>query len=170
MILLCSGFPIECPLTFYPENFMKKFFTLFLIALFSFGLTIGEASAKRLGGGKSFGKQRQSVSQQRRAQDARSRPRRTPRAGQARQQMARPPGRPGRRRSAGFPVHGARFRRHQNDGHPDDAWHRRRRVLHFPRPAPQQRTASRTAQRRHAIQQLQRPPDCSNPWQRQQHP
>jgi len=43
---------------------MKKLFTLFLVVLFSFGLAIGEASAKRLGGGKSFGKQRESVSQQ----------------------------------------------------------------------------------------------------------
>lgn len=43
---------------------MKKLFTLFLVVLFSLGLAIGEASAKRLGGGKSFGKQRESVSQQ----------------------------------------------------------------------------------------------------------
>jgi predicted lipid-binding transport protein (Tim44 family) len=43
---------------------MKKFFTLFLVAIFSLGLLAGEAGAKRLGGGKSFGKQRESVSQQ----------------------------------------------------------------------------------------------------------
>ncbi|PWB55433.1 MAG: Tim44 domain-containing protein [Nitrosomonadales bacterium] len=43
---------------------MKKFLTLFLVAVFSLGLLAGEASAKRLGGSKSFGKQRESVSQQ----------------------------------------------------------------------------------------------------------
>lgn len=43
---------------------MKKFLTLFLVAIFSLGLLAGEASAKRFGGGKSFGKQRESVSQQ----------------------------------------------------------------------------------------------------------
>ncbi len=43
---------------------MKKLFTLFMVVLFSFGLVIGEAGAKRLGGGQSFGKQRESVSQQ----------------------------------------------------------------------------------------------------------
>ncbi|MBZ0104396.1 MAG: 39S ribosomal protein L45 [Sulfuricella denitrificans] len=43
---------------------MKKFFTLLLVAIMSFGLVIGEASAKRFGGSKSFGKQRESVSQQ----------------------------------------------------------------------------------------------------------
>lgn len=43
---------------------MKKLFTLFLVLLFSFGLVIGEAGAKRLGGGQSVGKQRESVSQQ----------------------------------------------------------------------------------------------------------
>lgn len=43
---------------------MKKFLTLFLVAVFSLGLLAGEASAKRFGGGKSFGKQRESVSQQ----------------------------------------------------------------------------------------------------------
>lgn len=43
---------------------MKKFFTLFLAAVFSLGLVVGEASAKRFGGSKSFGKQRESVSQQ----------------------------------------------------------------------------------------------------------
>lgn len=42
---------------------MKKLFNLFLVTLFSFGLAIGEAGAKRLGGGQSFGKQRESVSQ-----------------------------------------------------------------------------------------------------------
>lgn len=43
---------------------MKKFLTLFLVAIFSFGVLAGEASAKRFGGSKSFGKQRESVSQQ----------------------------------------------------------------------------------------------------------
>lgn len=43
---------------------MKKLLTLFLVAIFSLGLLAGEASAKRLGGSKSFGKQRESVSQQ----------------------------------------------------------------------------------------------------------
>ncbi|MDP2785673.1 MAG: Tim44-like domain-containing protein [Sulfurimicrobium sp.] len=43
---------------------MKKFLTLFLVTIFSFGLVLGEANAKRLGGSKSFGKQRESVSQQ----------------------------------------------------------------------------------------------------------
>lgn len=43
---------------------MKKFLTLFLVTIFSLGLLAGEASAKRFGGGKSFGKQRESVSQQ----------------------------------------------------------------------------------------------------------
>ncbi|MDP2827177.1 MAG: TIM44-like domain-containing protein [Sulfuricellaceae bacterium] len=42
---------------------MKKIFTLFLVTIFSLGLVVGEASAKRMGGGKSFGKQRESVSQ-----------------------------------------------------------------------------------------------------------
>ncbi|BCB28691.1 hypothetical protein SKTS_35770 [Sulfurimicrobium lacus] len=42
---------------------MNKLFTLFLVTLLSLGLTIGEASAKRFGGGSSFGKQRQSVTQ-----------------------------------------------------------------------------------------------------------
>lgn len=42
---------------------MKKFFTLFLVTIFSLGLVVGEASAKRMGSGKSFGKQRESVSQ-----------------------------------------------------------------------------------------------------------
>jgi predicted lipid-binding transport protein (Tim44 family) len=43
---------------------MKKLFTLFLVLLFSVGLAVGEANAKRFGGGSSFGKQRDSVSQQ----------------------------------------------------------------------------------------------------------
>ena len=43
---------------------MRKILTLFLIALLGFALTVGEAGAKRFGGGKSFGKQRESVSQQ----------------------------------------------------------------------------------------------------------
>jgi predicted lipid-binding transport protein (Tim44 family) len=47
-----------------PEHGMKKFIALMMVAIFSFGLVIGEASAKRLGGSKSFGKQRESVSQQ----------------------------------------------------------------------------------------------------------
>ncbi|MDP1559092.1 MAG: Tim44-like domain-containing protein [Nitrosomonas sp.] len=43
---------------------MKKIFTLLTIAVFSFGLTAFDAEAKRFGGGKSFGKQRQSLNQQ----------------------------------------------------------------------------------------------------------
>ncbi|MEW5942642.1 MAG: Tim44-like domain-containing protein [Pseudomonadota bacterium] len=43
---------------------MQKFLTLFFIALLSLGLAITDANAKRLGGGKSIGKQRESVSQQ----------------------------------------------------------------------------------------------------------
>ena len=43
---------------------MKKFFTLFLVTIFSLGLVAGEASYKRFGGSKRFGKQRESVSQQ----------------------------------------------------------------------------------------------------------
>ncbi len=43
---------------------MKKFIALMMAAIFSFGLVIGEAGAKRLGGSKSIGKQRESVSQQ----------------------------------------------------------------------------------------------------------
>lgn len=42
---------------------MKKIFTLLTIAIFSFGLIL-DAEAKRMGGGKSFGKQRQSLNQQ----------------------------------------------------------------------------------------------------------
>lgn len=42
---------------------MKKLFTLFLVTIFSLGLFVGEAGAKRMGSGKSFGKQRESVSQ-----------------------------------------------------------------------------------------------------------
>lgn len=43
---------------------MKKIFTLLTIAIFSSGLAAFDAEAKRLGGGKSFGKQRQSLNQQ----------------------------------------------------------------------------------------------------------
>lgn len=42
---------------------MKKIFTLLTIAIFSFGLIL-DAEARRMGGGKSFGKQRQSLNQQ----------------------------------------------------------------------------------------------------------
>ena len=42
---------------------MKKLFTLLTIAIFSFGLIL-DAEARRMGGGKSFGKQRQSLNQQ----------------------------------------------------------------------------------------------------------
>lgn len=42
---------------------MKKIFTLLTIAVFSFGLVL-DVEAKRMGGGKSFGKQRQSLNQQ----------------------------------------------------------------------------------------------------------
>ncbi|MHB8167131.1 MAG: Tim44 domain-containing protein [Sulfuricella sp.] len=38
---------------------MSKFFTLFFVALISFGLTAHDADARRFGGGGSFGKQRQ---------------------------------------------------------------------------------------------------------------
>ncbi|OIP13670.1 MAG: preprotein translocase subunit Tim44 [Betaproteobacteria bacterium CG2_30_59_46] len=38
---------------------MSKFFTLFFVALISFGLTAHDADARRFGGGSSFGKQRQ---------------------------------------------------------------------------------------------------------------
>lgn len=38
---------------------MNKFFTLFFVALISFGLTAHDAEARRMGGGSSFGKQRQ---------------------------------------------------------------------------------------------------------------
>jgi predicted lipid-binding transport protein (Tim44 family) len=38
---------------------MKKFLTLFFVALVGFGLSIHDADAKRLGGGSSIGKQRQ---------------------------------------------------------------------------------------------------------------
>lgn len=46
-----------------PEVYMKKLFTLMIIAIFSLGLVVGEANAKRFGGSKSFGKQRESISQ-----------------------------------------------------------------------------------------------------------
>lgn len=42
---------------------MRKIFTLLTIAIFSFGLVL-DAEARRIGGGKSFGKQRQSLNQQ----------------------------------------------------------------------------------------------------------
>ncbi|MBZ0096059.1 MAG: 39S ribosomal protein L45 [Sulfuricella sp.] len=43
---------------------MSKFFTLFFVALISFGLTAQDADARRLGGGSSIGKQRSTTSQQ----------------------------------------------------------------------------------------------------------
>ena len=43
---------------------MKKILTLLTLAIFSFGLAAFDAEAKRFGGGKSIGKQRESVSQQ----------------------------------------------------------------------------------------------------------
>jgi len=43
---------------------MSKFFTLFFVALISFGLTAHDADAKRFGGGSSIGKQRSTTSQQ----------------------------------------------------------------------------------------------------------
>lgn len=43
---------------------MSKFFTLFFVALISFGLTAQDADAKRMGGGSSIGKQRSTTSQQ----------------------------------------------------------------------------------------------------------
>ncbi len=45
------------------EHIVRKIFTLLTIAIFSFGLIL-DAEARRLGGGKSFGKQRQSLNQQ----------------------------------------------------------------------------------------------------------
>jgi len=72
---------------------MSKFFTLFFVALISFGLTAHDADAKRFGGGSSIGKQRTTTSQQ----------------------TATPPkpasssGRVGSRRPARLDVHGWRF-------------------------------------------------------------
>lgn len=43
---------------------MKRFLTLFLATLMGFGIAVSDAEAKRLGGGKSIGKQRESISQQ----------------------------------------------------------------------------------------------------------
>ncbi len=43
---------------------MSKFFTLFFVALISFGLTAQDADARRMGGGSSIGKQRSTSSQQ----------------------------------------------------------------------------------------------------------
>ena len=43
---------------------MSKFFTLFFVALISFGLTAQDADARRMGGGSSIGKQRTTTSQQ----------------------------------------------------------------------------------------------------------
>lgn len=43
---------------------MSKFFTLFFVALISFGLTAHDADARRMGGGSSIGKQRSTASQQ----------------------------------------------------------------------------------------------------------
>jgi predicted lipid-binding transport protein (Tim44 family) len=45
------------------SEIMSKFFNLALAALLGLGLAIGEAEAKRLGGGKSIGKQREAISQ-----------------------------------------------------------------------------------------------------------
>src|SRR5688500_1860227 len=43
---------------------MKKILTLLTLAIFSFGLAAFDAEAKRFGGGKSMGTQRESVNQQ----------------------------------------------------------------------------------------------------------
>ena len=43
---------------------MKKLFTLLTLAVFSFGLVAFDAEAKRFGGGKSIGKQREAISPQ----------------------------------------------------------------------------------------------------------
>lgn len=43
---------------------MNKFFTLFFVALISFGLTAQNADARRMGGGSSIGKQRTTTTQQ----------------------------------------------------------------------------------------------------------
>jgi predicted lipid-binding transport protein (Tim44 family) len=46
------------------ETFMKKILTLLTLAIFSFGLAAFDAEAKRFGGGKSIGKQREAVNPQ----------------------------------------------------------------------------------------------------------
>ncbi len=43
---------------------MKKIFTLLTLVMFSFGMTAFDVEAKRMGGGKNIGKQRESVNQQ----------------------------------------------------------------------------------------------------------
>jgi predicted lipid-binding transport protein (Tim44 family) len=43
---------------------MKKLSTFLLVTLLSLGLTIGDAEARRFGGGKSFGKQRENITRQ----------------------------------------------------------------------------------------------------------
>ena len=43
---------------------MRKFFVFFVLAFFSLGLIAADVEARRMGGGKSFGKQRQSLNQQ----------------------------------------------------------------------------------------------------------
>ena len=43
---------------------MKKIFTLLTLAILSFGLAAFDAEAKRFGGGKSIGKQREAISPQ----------------------------------------------------------------------------------------------------------
>jgi predicted lipid-binding transport protein (Tim44 family) len=63
---------LYCFLHVCKETIMKKLFTLLTLAVFSFGLTAFDAEAKRFGGGKSIGKQREAIS-----------PQATPKPGQA---------------------------------------------------------------------------------------
>lgn len=56
---------------------MKNTLTLLTLAIFSFGLIAFDAEAKRMGGGKNLGTQRQSINQQ---QAAPNKPQQTPAA------------------------------------------------------------------------------------------
>jgi hypothetical protein len=84
------------------EYVMRKFLTLFLTLMLSVSLFAANADAKRFGGGKSFGKQRESTSTESHACGcARS-------GGTGGQQMVGPTRWSGSRWPAGFAVHGAR--------------------------------------------------------------
>ena len=90
---------------------MKKLFTLLTLAVFSFGLVAFDAEAKRFGGGKSVGKQREAIS-----------PQAAPKSGQAPaaartgsrwwKQMDGTTGWSGRWRITGGAIHGRRIRGH----------------------------------------------------------
>ena len=89
---------------------MKKLFTLLTLAVFSFGLAAFDAEAKRFGGGKSIGKQREAIS-----------PQAAPKSGQAPaaaagsrrgKQMDGTTGWSGRWRITGGAIHGRRIRGH----------------------------------------------------------